>query len=244
MFESALMESAGTLRTKSRWWTLASLAFYGVLLTAMLLVPLLNPQMLPRQLLPTLLIAPPPPAAPVNPPAGSHPASSGQSASMPSPPITLLPASDRQVRIARSGNDAAPVGMGTCVPGIDFGAKDNTVAFSFGAGNYPPPILQPRAHAPEAPIHVTSGIMEGRAVYRPEPAYPPIAKAAHIQGDVLLDVTISKSGAIENIRVVSGQPLLVTNAVSVVRSWRYRPYLLNGEPVEVEMRVMVRFTMS
>ena len=76
------------------------------------------------------------------------------------------------------------------------------------------------------------------------PQYPAIAKAARIQGTVVLQATISKSGSIENLRVVSGPPMLQQAAMDAVRTWRYKPYLLNGDPVEVETTVNVVFNLG
>jgi protein TonB len=76
------------------------------------------------------------------------------------------------------------------------------------------------------------------------PLYPPIAKAARVSGTVVLQATISKAGMIENLRVLSGPAMLQQAAMDAVRSWRYRPYLLNGEPVEVETTVNVVFTLG
>ena len=76
------------------------------------------------------------------------------------------------------------------------------------------------------------------------PAYPPIAKASGTQGTVVLQATISRSGTIENLRVVSGSVMLQQAAMDAVKEWRYRPYLLNGEPVEVETTVNVVFKLQ
>jgi protein TonB len=76
------------------------------------------------------------------------------------------------------------------------------------------------------------------------PMYPPIAKAARVSGTVVLQATISKSGTIENLRVISGPAMLQQSALEAVKSWRYRPYLLNNEPVEVETTVNVVFSLG
>jgi len=76
------------------------------------------------------------------------------------------------------------------------------------------------------------------------PLYPPIAKAARVSGTVVLQATISKTGTIENLRVISGPAMLQQAAMDAVKSWRYRPYLLNGDPVEVETTVNVVFTLG
>jgi protein TonB len=74
--------------------------------------------------------------------------------------------------------------------------------------------------------------------------YPPIAKAARVSGTVVLQATISKTGAIENLTVTSGPAMLQQAALDAVRTWRYRPYLLNNEPVEVQTTVNVIFTLG
>jgi protein TonB len=77
-----------------------------------------------------------------------------------------------------------------------------------------------------------------------EPRYPTIAIAARMHGTVVLAATISRTGTIENLRVVSGPPMLAPAAQEAVRTWRYRPYLLNGEAVEVETTVRVIFNLG
>ncbi len=82
------------------------------------------------------------------------------------------------------------------------------------------------------------------AISRPQPVYPAIAKAARISGTVVIHATISKTGTIENLQVIDGPPMLRQNAIEAVRQWRYRPYLLNGEPVEVDTTVNVVFSLG
>ena len=86
--------------------------------------------------------------------------------------------------------------------------------------------------------------MAGNLLDKTVPQYPAIAKAARIQGTVVLQATISKTGAIQNLRVISGPPMLQQAALDAVRSWRYKPYLLNGDPVEVETTVNVVFNLG
>ena len=87
-------------------------------------------------------------------------------------------------------------------------------------------------------------MMEGNLIHRVQPDYPPLARQARIQGQVVLRAMISREGTIENLQVLSGHPMLVQAAVDAVRQWRYRPYVLNGEPVEVETQVTVNFVLS
>jgi protein TonB len=86
--------------------------------------------------------------------------------------------------------------------------------------------------------------MEGNLIYRVQPEYPALARQVRVQGLVVLQAIISRDGAIENLQVVSGHPLLIPAALNAVRQWRYRPYALNWEPVEVETEVKVNFILS
>jgi periplasmic protein TonB len=87
-------------------------------------------------------------------------------------------------------------------------------------------------------------MVEGNLIRRVQPVYPPLARTARIQGPVVLAAVISKAGAIENLRVLSGPPMLVKAALDAVSEWRYRPYILNNEPVEVETQITVNFTLG
>ena len=90
--------------------------------------------------------------------------------------------------------------------------------------------------------HVPPNVMAGNRISGMTPQYPAVAKAAHIEGVVVLQATISRQGTIEKLQVLSGPPLLVQAALDAVKTWQYRPYLLNGEPVEVEAQIIVNFT--
>ena len=110
-----------------------------------------------------------------------------------------------------------------------------------GIGTGPAPVV--KAAAPKK-IAVSAGVIAGNKIGGVDPRYPPIARAARIQGTVVLQATISKGGTIENLRVLSGPPMLQQAAEEAVRTWRYKPYLLNGDPVEVETQVNVVFTLG
>ena len=103
-----------------------------------------------------------------------------------------------------------------------------------------------RVVKPEIPgkVTVSSRVIAGNLVVKTIPQYPAIPKAAGIHGTVVLQATISKTGSIENLRVISGPPMLQQAAIDAVRTWRYKPYLLNGEPVEVETTINVVFNLG
>ena len=103
--------------------------------------------------------------------------------------------------------------------------------------------IPPPPPKPTRPLRV-SEMSEGNLAYRVQPAYPPLARAARVQGEVRLRAIISKTGMIENLQVLTGHAMLVSAAVAAVRQWRYRPYMLNGEPIEVETEITVNFTLA
>ncbi len=86
--------------------------------------------------------------------------------------------------------------------------------------------------------------MEGNLIHRVQPEYPQLARQARIQGTVVLRAVISREGRIENLQVLSGHPLLAPAALDAVRQWRYRPYFLNDQPLEVETQITVNFTLT
>jgi protein TonB len=87
-------------------------------------------------------------------------------------------------------------------------------------------------------------MLEGSLIRRVQPVYPPLARSTRVQGSVVLSALISKAGTMENLRVLSGHPMLVAAAIEAVRQWRYRPYILNAEPIEVETRITVSFSLT
>ncbi len=97
-----------------------------------------------------------------------------------------------------------------------------------------------------APRRITVGgnVQQAMLVYQPKPVYPPLAKQARIQGTVKFTAIIGRDGTIQNLTLVSGHPLLVQAATEAVKQWRYKPTLLNGEPVEVVTQIDVNFTLS
>ena len=102
----------------------------------------------------------------------------------------------------------------------------------------------PPAEKGRAPIRVGGHVRAPRAIYRPEPDYPPLARQARIQGDVVIDAVIDKTGIVVEMKAVSGPPLLVPAALAAVRTWRYEPTYLNEEPIDVRFIVTVHFQLQ
>ncbi len=242
MFEDATFESQNTIHTRSRNWMLATLLLNSTILLVVVLIPLLNSASLPRQFH-DILIAPPPAPQQAAPQAATHTQAQQQS-SAPQPIEAPINNTQRQIRIDTASSNAAgpPSNANTCFGCTAIGSVGDTIGgdpFRSIAPNPAPHVVRS-----QGPLAISKGIAEGMLIERIVPAYPPIAKVAGIQGTVVLQAIISKSGVIEGLRVVSGPPLLRQAALDAVQRWRYRPYLLNGEPVEVETTINVVFSLG
>jgi len=134
--------------------------------------------------------------------------------------------------------EAPPSSFG--VAGMEgMGGNNGVMGSMFGSGSAP----KVQAAAPKK-VNISAGVAVGMLIQKTQPTYPPIAKAARVSGTVVLQATISKQGTIENLRVISGPAMLQQAARDAVMQWRYRPYLLNNEPVEVDTTVNVIFTLG
>lgn len=92
-------------------------------------------------------------------------------------------------------------------------------------------------------LRVSSGVADSNRVSAEDPHYPLEAKRQHIQGDVVLRALIDEKGNVASLQVVSGDPILVDPALAAVKKWKYKPWVLNGNPVEVETTITIRFHM-
>ena len=94
------------------------------------------------------------------------------------------------------------------------------------------------------PARLSGGVIAGNILTKVAPIYPPIARAAHVGGTVVLHAIISKAGTIESLAVISGPPMLQGAALDAVKQWTYKPYLLNGEPTEIDTTITVNFNLG
>ncbi|HEX4310212.1 MAG TPA: TonB family protein [Acidobacteriaceae bacterium] len=234
MFEDSLVESTGRIRTRSSRYAAGSFVLETALVAVLLLIPYLYPDALPRKFLSVPLIAPPPAAAA---PIAAQPSTA---ASRPQPVAIDMTVPTRIPHGAIQINDPAPGPIAFTGPGSATGAPGALPILPAT----PPPM--PRVHPakPTGPLHVSSGVAAGQLVVPIEPHYPAIALATHTQGTVVVTALISATGRIESLRVVSGPPLLVNAATEAIRRARYRPWTLNGEPVEVETTINVVFSLG
>jgi len=215
-------------------------------LGVLLVVPLLFTDVLPQQQLLTFLMAPPPPPPP--PPAASEAVakvvrraeSDILNGRLRAP--SKIPQTVQMIREDEAPPDLSAGGVPGGVPGGIPGGQLGGVIGGI-LSSTPTAVAVPRlvAPTPTKRIRVSQGVTEGQLTQKIEPKYPPLALSARIQGQVQLKAIISKSGEIQNLVLVSGHPLLVPAAIEAVQRWRYRPFLLNGEPVEVETTITVNF---
>jgi len=136
--------------------------------------------------------------------------------------------------------------MENAPPPVSFGAA---AADGLGGSSANASVLNGHAQpvvkvAPSKPVVVSSGVATGMLVQKTPPVYPPIAKAAQVSGTVELHATISRNGTIKDLHIVSGPVMLRQAAVDAVRTWRYKPYKLSNEPVEVETTINVVFSLG
>jgi len=241
MFQEALFESSRSARSKTA--TMAAFFLQFVAVALVLIVPLLHIATPPQVRLITgalSFVAPPP--APV--PASDHvqAAQSGFSELLNERVLLpqVIPVHPAQIH----DDNVAPPSPFAGGNGILGGTGSNTghnVAELLARTDVN--VVRPPV-APTHPVTVSTGVMQGFLLKRVQPVYPAWAQAARIGGTVVLSATITREGTIENLQVISGHPMLVGAAVDAVRHWRYRPYLLNGQPVEVETQIVVNFTIT
>jgi len=241
MFEDSLIESAGKLKTRRGLTTGISFLFEAVLIGVMVLIPLLFTEALPKAQLMTFLVAPPPPPPPPPPAAPVRVVKVVQTeivnGQLRTP--TKIP---QKVEMIKEDTAPPPVTAGV-VGGVPGGIPGGEMGGVIGGIISSAPVAVPKVATPQR-VRVSQGVTQGMVIRRVEPSYPPLARQARIQGSVILQAEISKDGTIQNLRLISGHPMLAPAAIEAVKQWRYKPYFLNGEPVEVETQITVNFSLS
>ncbi|HEY3928992.1 MAG TPA: energy transducer TonB [Candidatus Koribacter sp.] len=242
MFEDSLLESGGKFKTKRGWTTTFAVVGQIAFIIVLVLIPLIYTEALPKQQLMTFLVAPPPPPPPPPPPAAApvvkvHKIESDLNNGQLRQP-TAIPK-----KVAMIKEDEAPPATSGVMGGVAGGVPGGQMGGVIGGIISSTPVAVPKVATPQK-IRVSQGVSEGLLLHKVTPNYPPLAKQARIQGSVVLQATIGKDGSIQGLRVVSGHPMLTGAALDAVKQWKYKPYLLNGEAVEVETTVQVNFTLS
>jgi protein TonB len=238
MFEDSLVESSGKLAARHPFATVVSFAGQIIALSALLLLSLLYTETLPTQRWINVLQAPPPP--PSAPAPRSVAIASNRSGALSDPLVvpSEIPKSIGMVRTERTAPGTPPSGIAGDILGS---VPENSIGIVNSLLRPATPVL-PRL-APQK-VRVSSGVAEGMLIHQVKPPYPVAAKMARVEGSVALQAVIGKDGSIQNLRVISGHPLLTSAALEAVKQWRYKPYYLNGEPVEVETQIVVNFLLT
>lgn len=237
MFEDSTFASTGKIRTRSRAGAIVAIVVESAALLALVLFPLVYPSVLPPRFR-TVLLEPPLRDAP------QPQQQRVQSSLVTHSPINLVSI------IAPTVIPRGPVDFddtqephGALNPGqllADNGTGSGIGYSPFGAA----PVVRMAPPAQRGPVRVSSSVVSGMLLDPIKPHYPQIAVVTHTQGIVMLAAIISRSGTIENLRVVSGPAMLQQAALDAVSSWHYKPYLLNGEPVDVETTINVVFKLD
>jgi protein TonB len=222
------------------------------LVAALSIIPLLNTDLLPRTTLQMMMVAPAPPPPPPPPaPAAERAPQTRPVARREFDGLHLSQPARIPEKIAVLAGDELPpmAGNGAGVPGgIDSGVPGGMNGMSPRMLEAPPLLVAaarpPEAAAPIPRLSVGGRVQDALIIRKVIPVYPPLARMARISGSVRFTAIIARDGTIQNLTLVSGHPLLVQAATEAVRQWRYRPTLLNGDPVEVIAPIEVIFTLN
>jgi periplasmic protein TonB len=234
MFENTLIPS-----TRKRGTICVGYIIEGFLLALLVLIPLIHVQALPKSLISSVIVPPPPVGAPQRAAVTARPVHRPSlSETMMAPvtvPAVILP-SRPEPEAPASAFVAGP-------PGAVPWGSENGVPGGFGATPLPAPPETPKP--PRTSRITVGGVVEAaRLIYEVKPEYPILARAARVQGTVRLEAIIDKDGSVERLHVLSGPPLLISSAMQAVARWRYQPTMLNGVAVEVSTEIDVDFTLN
>src|SRR5256885_1014978 len=224
MFEDSLLESGGRLKTKRGVTTALSMVLQVFLIGLLVLVPLIFTEALPKQQLMTFLVAPPPPPPPPPPAA-------------PMPKVVKVVQTDivngqlrtptkipEKVQMIKEEEAPPPVMSASgVVGGVPGGVPGGQMGGVIGGIISSTPMAVPKVATPQR-VRVSQGVSQGLLIKKIQPAYPPLARQARIQGQVMLQAEISKDGTIQNLRLISGHPMLAPSAIEAVNQWRDKPY--------------------
>ena len=236
MFEDSLMESTRHFSKRRGWITLLSSGLQMFAVAILVILPLLRTSALsPRYL--TQIFPAPPLSAPPSP--GNHPRTGNTDSGNRTAIIEVINNFNaRKLIIGPEPVGPPPIDVaqictrncGSLIPG-----------FPYGPSTGPAAVLAPQP--PKGPIQI-SRFDPGQVIRRIEPIYPPLARAARVQGTVVLHAIISRQGTVEKLEVASGHPMLDRAAIEAVSQWLFRPYILNGQPIEVETQITVNFVLG
>lgn len=252
MFETAVLSSGP--QTKRVWTTLMGFSGQALLVSSLVLAPMIWPSTLPKVVWTSITLAPP---APPPPPPGPMPQivpkvrmvrATGvfvAPATIPSRVIKIDDLDDALPNVAYVPGGVPGTSTGGGVPGGILTDIVNLAGATVPTYHPPAPVVNvaPTPPTPAKPPRITV-LQMAEPIQRVQPVYPPIARAGRISGTVELMGVLGTDGRIHEIKVISGHPFLSKAAVDAVMQWVYRPTILNGQPVEVQAPISVRFILS
>jgi protein TonB len=208
----------------------------------LILIPLIYTEALPKTMMATLLVAPPPPPPPPPPPIAQIVHVKPQVHLMDAGKLVTPKVIPKDIKIIKEdAPDMSNMGMqGGVVGGVAGGQMGGVIGGVIGGVGGAPPPPKPT----QTRIRQGGNVTAAKLVNRVQPLYPPLARQTRISGTVRLHAIIGKNGAVEQLEVMSGHPLLVQAALDAVRQWKYQATTLNGEPVEVDTTIDVIFSLN
>jgi len=243
IFEDSLIESGSNLLKRNPWAAVASFAFQLLIVMSLIVVPLFYTEPLPGRQVVTILVAPPP--ATYGTKLRMPPDISKAISISPLPKAITFPKPHNTPKTNEDSPDRA-VAASAMVGGVPGGVVGGVPGGALGGTGGAPLLakMTEPAPMPAKKVRVPSRVAEGYLLHDVAPEYPAEAGRARIEGSVVLLAVIGKDGTVQDLQVKSGLPLLALAAINAVKQWRYRPYMLNGEPVEVDTQITIDFTLS
>jgi|HubBroStandDraft_2_1064218.scaffolds.fasta_scaffold03113_6 protein TonB len=250
VFLNALLEMPTTKQEhRSPFEWLGAMGFHIAIVAVLVIVPLYTTASIHlNDYREATLLAPPPPSAPPPPPAASavapritHPKAKLNYSLQKLTAPTAIPK-----KVASYSDDVAEPapelgGVAGGIPGGVIGGSVGGVIGGTGTAAAPPP---PKPQPAHKIVRVGSGLKAPRLIHSVDPEYPELGRQLHLSGTVIVDAVIDERGNVVRARVVSGHPLLVSEALRAVLQWKYEPTSLNGQPISVELEAQVHFRLN
>ena len=245
MFEDSLFSSKASTRSAgSRWATIMAAGVQGGLVAWLLVAPMLRPLALPMLKTAPAVVSVNLRKPTVKPEPQRVRPEHAEATAFRVPSSSSAPVEPRQggrITMPQVSGDEPPM---VSAAAVGFGGSGGDVlGFAAGAGPVAEPAVRVTTRS-ALPVRISSGVSSGMLLRPILPAYPVIARSAHVEGTVVITARIDRSGRIVGLQVVSGPEMLRNAAVDAVKEARYRPYLLNGEATEVETTIAVNFRMG